>query len=1095
MPSIPWRPRVILPGRNFRLPVQATDDNIALTAEHFETIATRWCERDTARYYYLRSPQQQGDYTLIATHNGNTAETTIQVRTLDDMRQPHTYNGAQWPRRWPLGQNYQPTKTRQTLQNDPRTERLNEETITWWSSQPDHVLWSQLPPAELPKAHFANCHQGCPNCGTAIFKYSGFYPWERNHLPCDFKSQCPNCASIYPSNNLIKEDYISGEHADDGYGYFDAEGHIYLFAATYHRDQCRAYHAGINALTDSLRATYLDEERTRKLGLMLLRYATEELYLAAVPQFRYGPSKGVEEPWDWGQPDWAEETDPVAALQRKGTIRYSIDTPYLIESLALAYDTAWPLLREDTELVERARAFGLSLQGPEDTCLFIEEMLAALLQVTLDRGASSNLPRESQGALILLRCLDRADARDAMDWVYDEGPDTLRVFSTNDFFPDGTPLEATGGYNAIHSDGLFDLEYHLRNLRNQQPDAYPESLYPSLCNDARAARVPRALCEITMIGKSYFQFGDGSAPGSAGIHEQGSIRLKDDLYHAPMNASVLERAIAFTNDPHLAEIQSQKNQHRALGPTILDGVGIAILRTPEVPERAAVGIAYGDTMHHRHRDLLDIQLFAFDRPFLTDLGYPQSWASMSPWEAHWATHNTVWADLPPGEPTSAGRGRLVRALFTDGIQVLDIEAHRWALDPSGGWRKVDITYRRLIALIETDGEGIALLDLSRITGGVEHWRTCRGLEGIFQTDNADFKPQPGTVAGPNIPRAQTDNLPHPDHTALAYMDNVTTAQAPPAFRGTWQSQIEPAVHLDLHQLNTSSNTQLYNTRAAQAMGTPEESNYLYHPVIWRRTPDNDTTCIDLVFEPHLDNPTIANTTAIPSNNPTAAGIHLTTAHGKQIALYWAPNASPDDKTQFENGVVLTGALAVVADGHISTMGATAFQNAEITLTNPHAQQTGRIIALNRNTCTIDVEGLQNITPGDRITINPDDRAHSYRIEAAEQLSAHIHRLTLDVTSILGRAKVVAIEDNKIDFGFQIPAKSGNLHGTRLQTGDDWAVITNAHNSSTWPPGKIRTTITIDPNNNKLQNLSPGTWVQVVDYVIGDHVLFEPLCRG
>ena len=90
MPSIPWRPRVILPGRSFRLPVQATDDNIALTSDHFETIATRWCERDTARYYYLRSPQKQGDYTLIATHNGNTAETTIQVRTLDNLRQPHT---------------------------------------------------------------------------------------------------------------------------------------------------------------------------------------------------------------------------------------------------------------------------------------------------------------------------------------------------------------------------------------------------------------------------------------------------------------------------------------------------------------------------------------------------------------------------------------------------------------------------------------------------------------------------------------------------------------------------------------------------------------------------------------------------------------------------------------------------------------------------------------------------------------------------------------------------------------------------------------------------------------------------------------------
>ena len=502
-------------------------------------------------------------------------------------------------------------------------------------------------------------------------------------------------------------------------------------------------------------------------------------------------------------------------------------------------------------------------------------------------------------------------------------------------------------------------------------------------------------------------------------------------------------------------------------------------------------------MHHRHRDLLDVQLFAFDRPFLTDLGYPQSWASTSPWEAHWATHNTVWADLPSGEPTSAGRGRLVRALFTDGIQVLDIEAHRWTLDPSDGWRKLDITFRRLIALIETDGEGIALLDLSRITGGAEHWHTCRGLEGIFQTDNVDLKPQPGTVAGPDIQRTQTDNLPHSDHTALAYMDNVTTAQTPQTFRGTWQSQIEPAVHLDLHQLNISPNTQVLNTRAAQAMGTPEESNYLYHPVIWHRTPDNDTTCIDLVFEPHLGNPTLASTTAIPSNNPTAAGIHFTTAHGKQIALYWAPNASPNDETQFENGVTLTGALAVVADDQISTLGTTAFQSTKTTLTNPHAQQTGRITALNRDTCTIDIEDIEDIAAGDRIIINPDGRAHSYRIEAAEQLGTHSHRLTLDVTSILGRAKIIAIEDNKIDLGFHIMAKSGNLHGTRLQTetSDDWAVIANAQNASTWPPGRIRTTIYLDPNNNKRQNLSPGTWVQAVDYAIGDTVLFEPLCRG
>ena len=1101
-PAIPWRPRVILPGRSFRLPVQAKDENVTLTADHFETIATRWSDRDGAVYHYLRSPGQAGDYAVRATHGGRSAETTIRVSTLDDLRRPHAYNGAWWPRRWPLEKNFRSTKTRQTLQEEPVSDRFNEETVAWWSSQPDEVLRTQLPGAELPKAHFANCHQGCPNCGTAIFKYSGFYPWVRSHLPCDFKSECPNCGSVYPSNDLVNEDYISGEYPDDGYGCFDAEGHIYLFAATYHRDQCRIYSSGITALTNALRAGGFDEARARQLGLLLLRYAEEELYLASVPQFRYGPSKGVEEPWDWGQRDWADEPDPVQALRAKGSIRYSIDTPYLIESLALAYDTVWPLMREDRELVGRAQAMGLSVQSPGDVCQLTEEMLAALLQVTLDRGASSNLPRESQGALNILRCLDRPDARDVMDWVYDEGPDTLRVFTTNDFFPDGTPQEATGGYNSIHSDGLFDLEHHLHQLRDLQPEAYPESDFPSLCEDRRAAHVPRALHEITMCGKSYFQFGDGSAPGSAGFKGEETIRLENDLFHPPMDPNLLNRAVAFTDDPLVREIRSavEDRRHRALGPTVHDGVGIAILRTPEAPERAAAGIVYGDTLHHRHRDLLDVQLFAFERPFLTDLGYPQSWASMSPWESHWATHNTVWSDLPAGEPVAAGRGRLVRSLFLDGLQVLDVEAHRWAYEATRGWQRLGVTFRRLIALVRTDGDGVALIDLSRITGGGDHWRTCRGLEGVFQTDNAGLRPQTGTVAGSRIERGQTGDLPHPDHTALAYMDDVSTGAAPPDFTGSWRSLAEPAVHLDLHQVNVSPGTRLFTARAPQAMGTPDESNYLYRPVLWRRTPQDDTTCVDLVFEPRTGRPTLAEAVAIPSDAPDAAGVRLSTAQGKTIVIYWSPDGGPGDVTRFEDGVTLHGALATEVDGRISTVGASAFHSSGTSITVDQPLQTGRIVALDRDACTIDVEGLEGVAAGDRVTVNPDERAHTYRVESVEAAVDPVLRLTLDVTSILGRARIVAVQDGKIDFGFHILAKSGNLNGTRIQTGanDDWAVISNASNERSWPPGPVRTTVQIDPNRgdgDRLRNLAIGAWAQVVDYVVGDTVLFEPVGSG
>ena len=53
-------------------------------------------------------------------------------------------------------------------------------------------------------------------------------------------------------------------------------------------------------MTRHLRQAPYDDRAARRLALLLLRYAEEILYLAAAPQFRYGPSEGVEKPWSWG---------------------------------------------------------------------------------------------------------------------------------------------------------------------------------------------------------------------------------------------------------------------------------------------------------------------------------------------------------------------------------------------------------------------------------------------------------------------------------------------------------------------------------------------------------------------------------------------------------------------------------------------------------------------------------------------------------------------------------------------------------------------------------------------------------------------------
>jgi hypothetical protein len=1101
--TIPWAPRVILTGRTFRLPVKG--QGASLQAEGFEEVARRYVEPDRAEYVYLTAPQTPGDYGLKA---GAGDDVVVQVRSLDQLRALHTFNGAQWPRRWPLGKDIASTKRRQTLQDGPARVRGGGGQTDWWMEQPDEVIWAQLPPSEIPRAHFTNCHQGCPGCGTAVFRHSGFYPWRRSHRPCDFRSTCPSCGAVYPSNDLAQGDFVSGDFVDDGYGYFDPGGHIYLFAATYHRDQIQAFVAGMGALSRRLQSDPTDEAAARRLGLMLARYAVEECYLAAVPQFRYGPSKGVEEPWDWGVPDWATEKDPVEALRRKGALHYSIASPGIARLIAFAYDSVWPLMKEDDRLVEQLKPFGVPVANPEDVVCLVEEMLASQLQCILDRGASTNLPGESLGALTLLRSLDRGDARDVMDWVYDEGPDTVRVFATNDFFPDGTPQEATGGYNSIHSNGLFDLEYQLRALRELQPEAYPEATYPSLMSDPRTSRVPRVLHEITMAGKSFFQFGDGSSPGTAATHgsvterKDESIRLGPDCFHGPMSPDLLEQAEAYTGDPMVAEIRAAVTQgrHRRIGSTVHDGVGLAILRTPEAPERAAVGIVYGDSLHHRHRDLLDVQLYAFERPFLTDLGYPQSWASIGPWEAHWATHNTVWGTLDPDAPRDAGRGRLIRMLEADGVQILDVAGERWGV-VEDRWRPLGVRYRRLVALVETDGDGVAVVDLARITGGLEHWRTCRGLEGEF-LPSTPLNEQGGTVAHPDSGRGDMSRLSHPDYAAMAYLDDVATAPDAAAFGGSWQSRAEPGVSMDLHQLRISGGTEAMTARAAAMMGTPEESSYCYRATVWRRIPNgpDDTTAVDLVMEPRLGAPTLARAEAIRSASPGAGGVLLDTVAGRQVRIYWAPESRPDTEAGFEDGTVLCGPLAANVDGTVVSNGCTSISVNGVSRALAGGSQVGRIEALDRDARTIDVAGLGGVQAGERIRINASQRGHSYLVEEASDLGEGAWRLKLDVVSVLGRAPVLETVGRRMSFGFAILTRSGNLHQTRIQVEPDgpWAEIVDASSPVGWPPGKVRTIVEASPDvgdASAVCGAEPGTWMQIVDYVVGDPVTYEPTLGG
>ena len=141
-------------------------------------------------------------------------------------------------------------------------------------------------------------------------------------------------------------------------------------------------------------------------------------------------------------------------------------------------------------------------------------------------------------------------------------------------------------------------------------------------------------------------------------------------------------------------------------------------------------------------------------------------------------------------------------------------------------------------------------------------------------------------------------------------------------------------------------------------------------------------------------------------------------------------------------------------------------------------------ALNRRACTIDVEGLDQVEAGDRIVINPAGRAHTYGVTAVGTADASTHRLSLDMASIHGRARIASIEGHRLDLDFFLIPRTATLHGTRLQRemDDAWQPIVHAANDDGY-------TTRVDLEA-PLAKAKPGDWVSAVDYVIGDVLRLE-----
>ena len=150
---------------------------------------------------------------------------------------------------------------------------------------------------------------------------------------------------------------------------------------------------------------------------------------------------------------------------------------------------------------------------------------------------------------------------------------------------------------------------------------------------------------------------------------------------------------------------------------------------------------------------------------------------------------------------------------------------------------------------------------------------------------------------------------------------------------------------------------------------------------------------------------------------------------------------------------------------------------------PRVRQTATITALDRDTSTLDVKGLSEIAIDDRVRIRSTGR--NYRVIAIAALAEGGHRLTLDLSSVLGKARIAAVRGSEVELEFFLPTRTGYLHSTRLERESDgtWQPIVEATN-----PDMDRTLIELA---SPAQGWSAGDWVRAVSYAVGDAIEFEP----
>lgn len=673
--------------------------------------------------------------------------------------------------------------------------------VSWIMQMSDQELWDFVPPVTQRRALNVSFNVGCPQHGKEVYRHGGHYPWIMSReLP--FKVKCPVGGEIYPTNDFVpwhndnKEGQVdtTEEYFDDGNGYIGPDGQRYHFVAHYIFRQ--HWRNDIFSSLDALRDLYLltnDKRYARVAAILLARIAAD------YPQASYARQA-------------VHRQEPPHGIHG-GILDYIWENAGVIKPCATAFDAVAPAL-DDPEVVNFIWDKGIKdvRRHVEDNLFF--EMVR---RISGGRGKEKedyiwgNFGMYQKSMAILAVVLKNKDPErgltslEMIDWImrpgiwYEVG--AIQEALWNRFYRDGHGGESSPSYSAKWTAGITSIAQILQKLD------YDLFQHPKM------SRLVNVGLDMSVLGKWTPSIGDaGDIFGSKHVGWYRNILLP--AYKA-VNEPKWARAMELTGikDDQLWEsvpVDQIKEDAEAYGgwPTggtkLLGGYGLAIAESPSAP--VGLGLYYGYAGGgHGHRDRLTIEMFALDKPVLTEHGYPTPLGNFktTPKRFYW-TSNTIGqygVTVNRKWQQTYDRGNLELLASTPNLQAIDASAEKVA------YPEETSLYRRTSLLIENP-EGLPyLFDIFRVDGGWEHVWSFHGPPfEQFQTFGLNLGPvqENGTLAGEDIAFGEEPKDPAtPITSGFQFLFNVQKAPPPASSWGAVWSNSKDSSYLRMTALPTA----------------------------------------------------------------------------------------------------------------------------------------------------------------------------------------------------------------------------------------------------------------------------------------------------